>query len=154
MKRRHSREQAIDLCRKLKAVRPELTFGADLIAGFPTESDTMFLDTIKLVDECNISWLHIFPYSGRPNTPASRMPQVNKHEISRRSKILRDIAQQKKIHHFAKQKDKTLSVLMESEFKGRAEDFTEITTNTPLKIGEIYPLKVQNYGTDSLVAED
>ena len=154
MKRRHSREQAIDLCRNLKAVRPELTFGADLIVGFPTESDTMFLDTIKLVDECNISWLHIFPYSGRPNTPASRMPQVNKHEISRRSKILRDIAQQKKIHHFAKQKDKTLSVLMESEFKGRAEDFTEITTNTPLKIGEIYPLKVQNYGTDSLVAED
>ncbi len=154
MKRRHSREQAIDLCRNLKAVRPELTFGADLIAGFPTESDTMFLDTINLVDECDISWLHIFPYSGRPNTPASRMPQVNKHEISRRSKVLRDLAQQKKMQHFAKLKDETLSVLMESEYKGRAEDFTEITTNTPLKIGEIYPLKVQNYCAESLVAKD
>ena len=144
MKRRHSREQAIDLCRNLKAARPELTFGADLIAGFPTESDTMFLDTIKLVDECDISWLHIFPYSGRPNTPACRMPQVNKHEISKRSKALRDLAQRKKIQHFAKLKEKTLSVLMESEFKGRAEDFTEITTSTPLKTGEIYALKVDN----------
>mgnify|MGYP003311539317 FL=1 len=154
MKRRHSREQAIDLCRNLKAARPELTFGADLIAGFPTESDTMFLDTIKLVDECDISWLHIFPYSGRPNTPASRMPQVNNHEISKRSKALRDLAQRKKVQHFAKLKEKTLSVLMESEFKGRAEDFTEITTSTPLKTGEIYALKVYDYSADSLIARD
>jgi len=154
MKRRHSREQAIDVCRNLKAARPELTFGADLIAGFPTESDTMFLDTIKLVDECDISWLHIFPYSGRPNTPASRMPQVNKHEISKRSKALRDLAQQKRMQHFAKLKEKTLSVLMESEFKGRAEDFTEITTSTPLKTGEIYALKVDSYSADSLIARD
>ena len=154
MKRRHSREQAIDLCRNLRAARPEVTFGADLIAGFPTESDTMFLDTIKLVDECDISWLHIFPYSGRPNTPASRMPQVNNHEISKRSKTLRDLAQQKRMQHFAKLKEKTLSVLMESEFKGRAEDFTEITTSTPLKTGEIYPLKVYNYSADSLIARD
>ncbi len=154
MKRRHSREQAIDFCRNLKAARPELTFGADLIAGFPTESDAMFLDTIKLVDECDISWLHIFPYSGRPNTPASRMPQVNNHEISKRSKALRELAQRKKVQHFAKLKEKTLSVLMESEFKGRAEDFTEITTSTPLKTGEIYALKVYNYSTDSLIAND
>ena len=154
MKRRHSREQAIDLCRNLKAARPEVTFGADLIAGFPTESDTMFLDTIKLVEECDISWLHIFPYSGRPNTPASRMPQVNNHEISKRSKALRQLAQRKKVQHFAKLKEKTLSVLMESEFKGRAEDFTEITTSTPLKTGEIYPLKVYNYSADSLIAKD
>ena len=76
MKRRHSREQAIDLCRNLKAARPELTFGADLIAGFPTESATMFLDTVKLIDECDISWLHIFPYSEGTNSPACRMPQV------------------------------------------------------------------------------
>ena len=131
-----------------------MTFGADLIAGFPTESDTMFLDTIKLVDECDISWLHIFPYSGRPNTPACRMPQVNKHEISKRSKALRDLAQQKRMQHFAKLKEKTLSVLMESEFKGRAEDFTEITTSTPLKTGEIYALKVDSYSADSLIARD
>ncbi len=154
MKRRHSREQAIDLCRNLKAARPEVTFGADLIAGFPTESDTMFLDTIKLVDECDINWLHIFPYSGRPNTPASRMPQVDNHEISKRSKALRQLAQRKKVQHFAKLKEKTLSVLMESEFKGRAEDFTEITTSTPLKTGEIYPLKVYNYSSDTLIARD
>ena len=154
MKRRHSRDQAIDLCKNLKAARPELTFGADLIAGFPTESDAMFSDTVSLVNECDISWLHIFPYSGRPNTPASRMPQINQHEISKRSKVLRELAQQKKIQHFAKLKDRTLSVLMESEFRGRAEDFTEITTSTPLKTGEIYPLEVCDYSSDSLFAKD
>jgi len=154
MKRRHSREQAIDLCKNLKAARPELTFGADLIAGFPTESDTMFSDTVKLVDECDVSWLHIFPYSGRPNTPASRMPQVNQHEIYKRSKVLREISQRKKAQHFAKLKGKILSVLMESEFRGRAEDFTEITTSAPLKTGEIYPLEVCDYNADSLIATD
>ena len=154
MKRRHSREQAIDLCKNLKAARPELTFGADLIAGFPTESDTMFSDTVKLVDECDVSWLHIFPYSGRPNTPASRMPQVNQHEIYKRSKVLREISQRKKAQHFAKLKGKILSVLMESEFRGRAEDFTEITTSAPLKTGEIYPLEVYDYNADSLIATD
>ena len=154
MKRRHSREQAIDLCKNLKAARPELTFGADFIAGFPTESDTMFSDTVKLVDECDISWLHIFPYSGRPNTPASRMPQVKQQEISKRSTVLRELAQRKKIQHFSTLKDKTLSVLMESEFRGRAEDFTEITTSIPLKTGEIYPLEVYDYSAESLFARD
>ncbi len=154
MKRRHSRDQAIDLCKNLKAARPELTFGADLIAGFPTESDAMFSDTVSLVNECDISWLHIFPYSGRPNTPASRMPQINQLEISKRSKVLRELAQQKKIQHFAKLKDRTLSVLMESEFRGRAEDFTEITTSTPLKTGEIYPLEVCDFSSEFLVAKD
>ena len=154
MKRRHSREQAIDLCRNLKAARPELTFGADLIAGFPTENDTMFLDTVKLIDECDISWLHIFPYSERPNTPASRMPQVEKSEILKRSKTLRELAQRKKIQHFTKLKNKPLSVLMESDFKGRAEDFSEITTSVPLQPGKIYQLKAENYNNDCLIVNN
>ena len=114
----------------------------------------MFSDTVTLVDECGVSWLHIFPYSGRPNTPASRMPQVKQQEISERSKVLRELAQRKKIQHFAKLKDKTVSVLMETEFRGRAEDFTEITTSTPLKTGEIYSLEVSDYSAESLVAKD
>ena len=154
MKRRHSREQAIDLCRNLKAARPELTFGADLIAGFPTESDTMFLDTVKLIDECDISWLHIFPYSERPNTPAGRMPQVEKSEIVKRSKTLRELAQRKKIQHFTKLKNKPLSVLMESDFRGRAEDFSEITTSAPLQPGKIYQLKARNHNNDCLIADN
>ena len=154
MKRRHSREQAIDLCRNLKAARPELTFGADLIAGFPTENDTMFLDTVKLIDECDISWLHIFPYSERPNTPASRMPQVEKSEILKRSKTLRELAQRKKIQHFTKLKNKPLSVLMESDFRGRAEDFSEITTSVPLQPGKIYQLKAENYNNDCLIVNN
>jgi len=153
MKRRHSREQAIDLCRNLKAARPELTFGADLIAGFPTENDTMFLDTVKLIDECDISWLHIFPYSERPNTPAGRMPQVEKNEIVKRSKTLRELAQQKKIQHFTKLKNKPLSVLMESDFRGRAEDFSEITTSVALQPGKIYQLMARNHNNDCLIAD-
>ena len=153
MKRRHSREQAIDLCRNLKAARPELTFGADLIAGFPTESDAMFLDTVKLIDECDINWLHIFPYSERPNTPAGRMPQVEKSEIVKRSKTLRELAQRKKIQHFTKLKNKPLSVLMESDFRGRAEDFSEITTSVPLQPGKIYRLKARNHNSDCLIAD-
>jgi tRNA A37 methylthiotransferase MiaB len=82
------------------------------------------------------------------------MPQVKQQEISKRSTVLRELAQRKKIQHFATLKDKTLSVLMESEFRGRSEDFTEITTSTPLKTGEIYPLEVYDYSAESLFARD
>ena len=109
---------------------------------------------MRLSIECDISWLHIFPYSGRPNTPASRMPQVKQQEISKRSTVLRELAQRKKIQHLDALKDKTLSVLMESEFRGRAEDFTEITTSIPLKTGEIYPLEAYDYSAESLFARD
>ena len=81
MKRRHSREMAINFCKKVLSIRKDATFGADIIAGFPTETETMFQDSIKLVDECNLTHLHIFPYSPRENTPASRMPQVQKNII-------------------------------------------------------------------------
>ena len=90
MKRRHSREMAINFCKKVLSIRKDATFGADIIAGFPTETETMFQDSIKLVDECNLTHLHIFPYSPRENTPASRMPQVQKNIIKDRAKRLRE----------------------------------------------------------------
>ena len=78
MKRRHTREQAITYCKIVKSLRPEASFGADIIAGFPTESEIMFQDSLKLIDECKLTHLHIFPYSPREKTPASHMPQIDK----------------------------------------------------------------------------
>ena len=90
MKRRHTRRQAIDFCNEVKQRRNDVVFGADIIAGFPTETDEMFKESIKLIDECNLTHLHIFPFSPRQFTPASRMPQVSKQVIKNRAKILRE----------------------------------------------------------------
>jgi len=90
MKRRHTREQAITFCKKVKSLRPDATFGADIIAGFPTESEIMFQDSLKLIDECKLSHLHIFPYLPREKTPATRMPQIDKKIIKERAKKLRE----------------------------------------------------------------
>jgi threonylcarbamoyladenosine tRNA methylthiotransferase MtaB len=89
MKRRHSRSDAINLCNRLREARPEMAFGADLIAGFPTETDEMFENTLRSVDECGIDYLHVFPYSPRPGTPAARMPQVTRDVIKARAARLR-----------------------------------------------------------------
>ena len=89
MKRRHLRDDAIKFCETVKKLRPEITFGADIIAGFPTETDKMFDNSLKLVKECNLTWLHVFPYSPRVGTPAARMPQVNKLTIKNRAAELR-----------------------------------------------------------------
>jgi threonylcarbamoyladenosine tRNA methylthiotransferase MtaB len=90
MKRRHSRSDAISLCQRLRAARPEMAFGADLIAGFPTETDAMFENTLRSVDECGIDYLHVFPYSPRPGTPAAKMPQVARDVIKARAARLRE----------------------------------------------------------------
>ena len=85
MKRRHSREDAINAIERIRAVRPDIVFGADLIAGFPTETEEMFLNSVRLIDECNITFLHVFPFSPRDGTPAARMPQLDR-EIIKKSK--------------------------------------------------------------------
>jgi len=89
MKRRHSREDAITLCQRLRRVRPDISFGADIIAGFPTETEAMFENSLALVEECGLAWLHVFPYSARQGTPAAKMPQVNGAVIKERAARLR-----------------------------------------------------------------
>jgi len=89
MKRRHLRDDAIKFCETVKKLRPEMTFGADIIAGFPTETDKMFDNSLKLFEECNLTWLHVFPYSPRVGTPAAKMPQINKVTIKNRASQLR-----------------------------------------------------------------
>ena len=91
MKRRHSKQQIISFCKKVRNLRSDVVFGADFIAGFPTETDKMFEDTVNLIKKCNLTHLHVFPFSIRKSTPASKMPQIPKNIIKKRAKILREL---------------------------------------------------------------
>ena len=126
MKRRHLRDDAIDLCNKLKQVRPEISFGADLIVGFPTETQEMFQNTLNLVEECQLDWIHAFPFSPRPGTPAARMPQNDTKIIKQRSKILREIALKRKSRHLESLVGKNVEVFVEKNNKGYSNQFAPI----------------------------
>ncbi|AHX07502.1 tRNA (N(6)-L-threonylcarbamoyladenosine(37)-C(2))-methylthiotransferase MtaB [Ehrlichia chaffeensis] len=123
MKRRHSREQVIEFCNKITSKRKEVVFGADIIVGFPTETEEMFNDTVRLIEEANISYLHVFPYSKREGTPAARMPQVVQEVKKRRVKHLLEFAE-KRLHDFYSTLLHTKqSVVVEKSGTGRAENF-------------------------------
>jgi len=126
MKRRHSREDAISLCKILRDKRPEITFGADLIVGFPTENEDMFQNTIKIIEECDLDWIHAFPFSPRPGTPAARMPQNDIKIIKQRSKILRNVAQKRRKMHLTNLVGNTVEVFMERQNKGHTNQFAPI----------------------------
>ena len=137
MKRRHSREDAIRVCGEIRDARPEIAFGADLIAGFPTESDEMFEDTLGLVDECGLTWLHVFPYSRRDGTPAARMPQVDPVEIKRRAARLRELARKRVLDHLSSRVGTSGNVLAETPRSGRTEQFAEVVFDSDMAVGSI-----------------
>jgi threonylcarbamoyladenosine tRNA methylthiotransferase MtaB len=124
MKRRHGRADAIRLCAEIRQARPDIVFGADLIAGFPTESDEMFENTLALVKECGLTHLHVFPFSARPGTPAAKMPSVEAGVIATRAKRLRQAGDAALSRHLAAQVGKKLTLLAERGGVARAEDFT------------------------------
>ena len=126
MKRRHLREDAIDLCSKLKQIRPEISFGADLIVGFPTETEEMFQNTLNIVEECQLDWIHAFPFSPRPGTPAAKMPQNDTKTIKQRSKILREVAMKRKRRHLDNLVGKNVEVFVEKDNKGYSNQFAPI----------------------------
>jgi threonylcarbamoyladenosine tRNA methylthiotransferase MtaB len=128
MKRRHSRTDAIRFCEKLRRLRPDITFGADLIAGFPTETEAMFRNTLGLLEDCGLTFLHVFPFSARPGTPAERMPKVAAGQIKERAARLRDRGALLLRAHLDKQVGKILRVLTERGGIGHAEDFTPVRT--------------------------
>ena len=132
MKRRHLRDDAIHFCEDARKLRPDMTFGADLIAGFPTETEAHFENSLKLVRECDLTWLHVFPYSPRQGTPAARMPQVNGQVIKERAARLREAGDAKVSEHLAQQKGRRHAVLMENPRMGRTEQFTEVAFDTDL----------------------
>ena len=126
MKRRHTREDAVKLAARLRAARPDIAFGADLIAGFPTETEAHFADSLALVDDVGLAFLHVFPFSPRPETPAARMPQVDKATIKARAAILREKGQQALAAYQDSQIGTTQTVLIERDGKGRLNSFAEI----------------------------
>ena len=128
MKRRHSRRDAIDFCRRLRAARPETVLGADLIVGFPTETEEMFQRTLDLVEDCGLTHLHVFPFSPRPGAPAAAMPQVERETILSRAARLRALGERQLQRHLKAQFGKTLRVLAERGGRARAADFTLVRT--------------------------
>jgi threonylcarbamoyladenosine tRNA methylthiotransferase MtaB len=127
MKRRHSRADALELVAKVRAARPETAFGADLIAGFPTETDAMFDNTLSLVEEAGLAYLHVFPFSPRPGTPAAKMPQLPRSVIKARAERLRQAGEAALHGHLAARVGRTVHGLVEREGLARAEDFTEVS---------------------------
>ncbi|WP_377192081.1 tRNA (N(6)-L-threonylcarbamoyladenosine(37)-C(2))-methylthiotransferase MtaB [Ruegeria meonggei] len=138
MKRRHLRDDAIRFTEEARKLRPEMTFGADIIAGFPTETDAHFENSLKLVTDCNLTWLHVFPYSKREGTPAARIPQqVNGSIIKTRAARLRAAGHTQVAQHLSAQIGKSHHILMENPHMGRTEQFTEVTFATPQPEGQI-----------------
>ncbi len=126
MKRRHSRADSVAFCVELRRLRPDIAFGADLIAGFPTENEAMAAGSLALVEDCGMSFLHVFPFSPRPGTPAARMPQVAPEIVKARAARLRAAGEEAFRRHLAAQVGRNLSVLTERGGMGRAEDFTPV----------------------------
>jgi threonylcarbamoyladenosine tRNA methylthiotransferase MtaB len=133
MKRRHSRADAINLCNRLRAARPEIAFGADLIAGFPTETDAMFANTLASVDECGIDYLHVFPYSPRPQTPAAKMPQVARDVVKARAAILRQKGAERLALRLESHVGQTAMALVETGDRARLSNFA------PVRIAGVAP---------------
>ena len=152
MKRRHLRNDAIRFCEEARRLRPDMTYGADIIAGFPTETEAMFDNSLRLVEECGLTWLHVFPYSPRPGTPAARMPQVNGVAIKERAARLRAAGQVAAQAHHAAQVGRDHAVLMESPRMGRTAQFAEVHFGTDQPEGAIVTARIRGAGATGLLA--
>ena len=151
MKRRHLRADAILFCEQVRKLRPEVTFGADIIAGFPTESDEHFENSIRLVAECGLTWLHIFPYSKREGTPAARMPQIDGRIIKSRAELLRSLGKKVRSKHLKEQIGRKHKVLMESSVLGRTEQFAEVLFASPKQEGSIVDATISDASNSQLM---
>ncbi|WP_208347877.1 tRNA (N(6)-L-threonylcarbamoyladenosine(37)-C(2))-methylthiotransferase MtaB [Pseudaestuariivita rosea] len=145
MKRRHLRDDAIRFCEDARKLRPDMTYGADIIAGFPTETDAMFENSLKLVEECDLTWLHVFPYSIRPGTPAAKMPQVDGNTIKDRARRLRMSGEAQVEKHLKAQVSQMHQVLMENPHMGRTPQFAEVHFDAPQPEGQIVPVQIKRY---------
>jgi threonylcarbamoyladenosine tRNA methylthiotransferase MtaB len=152
MKRRHLRDDAIRFCEDARRLRPDMVFGADIIAGFPTETEAAFDNSLKLVAECGLTWLHVFPYSPRPGTPAARMPQVAGPAIKDRAARLRAAGAAQVAAHLAGQVGRAHLILMENPRMGRTEQFTEVSFATDHPEGQIVTATITGIAGDQLTA--
>ncbi|HID66746.1 MAG TPA: tRNA (N(6)-L-threonylcarbamoyladenosine(37)-C(2))-methylthiotransferase MtaB [Roseibacterium sp.] len=152
MKRRHLRDNAIAFCGEAKRLRPDMTFGADIIAGFPTETEAHFENSLRLVSECDLTWLHVFPYSPRQGTPAARMPQVDGATIKARAKRLRVAGEAAVSAHLWKQVGQIHNILMENPRMGRTEQFAEVVFDSDRPEGHIISVHITGQDGRQLTA--
>jgi threonylcarbamoyladenosine tRNA methylthiotransferase MtaB len=152
MKRRHARADAIAFCDQVRRLRPDVAFGADIIAGFPTETDDMFARSLDLVDACGLTQLHVFPFSPRPGTPAARMPQVERGVVKERARILREKGETALSRYLGTQVGARRRVLAESRAFGRTEQFTPVRLKAPLEPGVILDLTIADHDGRQLLA--
>ena len=145
MKRRHSRADALRLIDSVRTVRPDIAFGADLIAGFPTETDAMFENTLSLVAEGGLSYVHAFPFSARPGTPAARMPQLDRALVKARAERLREAAAAALTRHLDHQTGRKISAIVETDGRARAADFTEVAFAGDAPAGAIVSLRIMGH---------
>ncbi|HVW56261.1 MAG TPA: tRNA (N(6)-L-threonylcarbamoyladenosine(37)-C(2))-methylthiotransferase MtaB [Rhizobiaceae bacterium] len=151
MKRRHSREDSIRFCEEVRRLRPDIVFGADIIAGFPTETEAMFANSLKIVEECGLTHLHVFPFSPREGTPAARMPQLPRNVVKERAAGLRQAGDKAYRRHLAALVGTRQSILIERNGIGRAEGFTlaGLDAGTP---GEIVAARIEGHDGERLLA--
>lgn len=143
MKRRHLRDDIISFCKKVRELRPDIVFGADIIAGFPTETDEMFDNTLRLVDEVELTYLHIFPYSARPGTPAARMPQVAKDIRKARAARLREAGSKRLASYLQKQVGRELEIIIEQDgMSGHSEGFAPVKLSAPAPVGSLQKVRI------------
>lgn len=153
MARRHLRDDAIRFCEEARKLRPDMTFGADIIAGFPTETEAHFENSLKLVSECDLTWLHVFPYSKREGTPAAKIPnQVNGTVIKARAARLREAGDVQVQRHLEAQIGRDHIILMENPHMGRTEQFTEVTFATPQTEGALIRATIRGVKGTQLLA--
>jgi len=152
MKRRHLREDAIRFCEAARARRADMVFGADIIAGFPTETEAQFARSLDLVGECGLTWLHVFPYSPRPGTPAARMPQVPRRAAKERAQRLREAGEARVAAHLAAQVGRVHRVLIERPAMGRTEQFAAVRFGSEQPVGEIVTAPIAGTADGALIA--
>ncbi|MEM7619412.1 MAG: tRNA (N(6)-L-threonylcarbamoyladenosine(37)-C(2))-methylthiotransferase MtaB [Pseudomonadota bacterium] len=150
MKRRHLREDSIAFCSEVRKKRSDIVFGADLIAGFPTETDDMFENTLALVDECELTYLHVFPFSPRPGTPAARMPQLERQVIKQRAARLRQKADDVKTCYHKKIAGSEVELLMEKPDIGRTPHFSQVKLNPKFQPGHLVKARITGYDNSGL----
>lgn len=152
MKRRHARGDTISFCAQARRLRPDVVFGADIIAGFPTETDDMFARSLDLIDECGLTQLHVFPFSPRPGTPAARMPQVDRADVKERARRLREKGDMALHGHLDREIGRRRRVLTESKSLGRTEQFMPVRLAAPVEPGVIVDLEMTAHDGRQLLA--
>ncbi len=152
MKRRHLRADTIRFCEDVRALRPDMVFGADLIAGFPTETEDMFANTLDLVGECGLTYLHVFPFSARPGTPAARMPAVDGAVVKERAARLRARADEALDAYLDANLGTRRNVLMETETTGRSEHFAPVRFDAPQTVGDVVSARIETRTATELTA--